>query len=208
MLPSTKIARSLLCAVGILALGLASVMAARRTHKPYSPTSPSYRQKGAADARVVIVEFSDFQCPACAAALPAVKSLLSLYGKDIKLVFKHFPLRMHPKAPEAARGAECAGGQGRFWEMHDLLFESQAEWSEAGPDWLAVYVKRLKLDEAAFAACMKDPATDASVAADLSEGDGVWVGSTPTFFINGRRFAGGRQLSMRGTPWLEKQLKR
>lgn len=208
MLPGSKLSRNLFCAAILLVLGLASVKAARRAHKPYSPSAPEYRQKGAVDAKVVIVEFSDFQCPACAAALPTVKSLLALYGKDIKIVFKHFPLRMHPKAPEAARGAECAGRQGRFWEMHDLLFESQTEWSEAGPDWMAVYVKRLKLDEAAFAACIKDPATEASLAADISEGDGVWVGSTPTFFINGRRFAGGRQLSMRGTPWLEKQLKR
>lgn len=191
----------------ILALGLGSVFAARGARKPYRPSAPDYRQKGSPDAKVVIVEFSDFQCPACAGAVPPLKSMLSLYGKDIKLVFKHFPLRMHLKAPEAARAAECAGRQGRFWDMHDLLFESQAQWSEAGPDWLKPLIKKLQLDESAMSACLNDPATQAAVAEDIAEGEGVWVGSTPTFFINGRRFTGGRQLAMRGTPWLEKQLK-
>ena len=142
------------------------------------------------------------------------QTLLDLYGKDTRVVFKHFPLeRPHPHARPAARASECAGRQGKFWEYHDGLFETQAGWgghdqqADPKPAFTALATK-LKLDPAAFQACLADPAADQQVAADMTEGDRRWVQSTPTFFVNGRRFVGGLQLAKRGSLWIEKELKK
>lgn len=210
MAPQSRLVRHALGAAAVLIVSLTAVYTARGLYKPIVPDAPVYRQKGSTDAKVVIVEFSDFQCPACAAALPPLKGILAAYKGDIRVIFKHFPLEhIHTLAREAARAAECAGRQGRFWEMHDLLFESQGEWSEAAKsDWTQSRARLLNLDEIAFAQCLKDPSVDAAVTTDAADGDTLWVGSTPTFFINGRRFVGARQLSTRGSLWIEKQLKK
>lgn len=198
----------------LLGVSVGSVLGVRGRAKPYSPEAPAYRQKGPADAKIVIVEYSDFQCPACRAALPGLKQLLELYGKDIRVVFKHFPLeRPHPHARPAAAASECAGRQGKFWEFHDGLFDSQAGWgghdqrADPKPSFRAL-AKSLKLDPASFEACLADPAPDKAVAEDMTEGDRRWVQSTPTFFVNGRRFVGGLQLAKRGSLWIEKEIKK
>lgn len=201
--------RRLLGAAAVVIASCSLVFAVRRTQKPYSPDAPAFRQKGPAEARVVIVEYSDFQCPACRIAEQPMRDVLKLYGKDVRFVYKHFPLeRPHPWARPAAVASECAGRQGRFWEYHDLLYDKQEEWTkDDAPARLQAFAKTLKLDSAAFDACLKDKAADDAVAKDMKEGDDRWVGSTPTFFVNGKRFVGARQLQTRGTLWIERQLR-
>ena len=201
--------RRLLGAGLVLAAAAATGLGSRGLAQGSAEHAQPFRVKGPADARVTIVEFSDFQCPACRVAEPVVRQLLSLYGKDVKFVFKDFPLeRIHPYARAGAAAAECAGRQGKFWEYHDALYDKQQEWTnEAAPQKLEGYAKDLKLDAAAFKACQADPSVQAAISDDAREAQDRWVGSTPTFFINGQRFVGARQLQERGTRWIEKILK-
>lgn len=203
-------ARTTLSAALVLLASLTTVLAVRGRQKPYSPQAPAFRQKGPAEASVIIVEYSDFQCPACRAAVAPLKEIIKLYDGKVLFTFKHYPLeQVHQWARLAAKSADCAGRQGKFWEFHDILYEKQAEWSgEDGSVKIAAYAKALKLDETAFTACVADPATDALVSREAQEGEDRWVGSTPTFFINGKRFVGARQLAMLGPSWIDKLLKK
>ena len=133
MLPTSKNGRLITGGALVAVVAVAAVLVARGQFKPYTADSPPYRQVGDPEARIVIVEYSDFECPACSAAHTAMKSLLSAFGKDVRLIFKHFPLeRPHPWARAAAAAAECAGRQGAFWQYHDRRFERQAEWPPRG----------------------------------------------------------------------------
>jgi len=205
-----RMTRLAVSAALVLAAGAGSYLVARGSVKPYSPAAPGYRALGPADAKVTIVEFSDFECPACRVAEPPMRGILKLFDGKVRLVFKHFPLeRMHRHARAAAIASECAGRQGKFWEFHHDLYDHQSEWpGEKFEERMAAYAKNAKLDEAAWKACRVDPSVDASVSADVKDGENAWVGSTPTFFINGKRFVGAMQLSERGTPWIEKELKK
>lgn len=210
MLPAGRLGRSALSLLLVAACSWTTAFAARRMIKPLPYNAPAYRVKGSPSARVEIVAYSDFQCPACRAAAKPMGEIMALYGKDVRLLFKHMPLeRLHPHARAAAAVAECAGRQSRFWEMHDLLFEKQPDWAESQKfdALMAGYAKQLGLDGAAFAACLKDPATAAAIDSDARDSDLRWVRSTPTFFINRRRFVGPRQLSASAPIWIEKQLK-
>lgn len=195
----------------VVAAAVGSVLLAGRTRKPFSPDAPAYRVKGPADAKIVIVEFSDFECPACRYAEPILRGLLKLHEGKVRFVFKNFPLeRMHRWARPAALAAECAGRQGKYWELHGKLYDEQEKWAHATDalkNW-EVYAKEFKLNVPAWKACLQDPAVNAVVSQDVQDGLDAWVGSTPTFFINGRRFAGGQQLGERGTPYIERELRR
>lgn len=190
---------------------VASVLVVGRTRKPFSPEAPEARALGPADAKVVIVEFSDFECPACRYAEPIIKGLLKLHDGKLRFVFKHFPLeRMHRWARPAAVASECAGRQGKFWPFHDALYEKQEVWAketDATRLWEG-YAKAAGLDLPAWKACLKDASADEAVSRDQKHGLDAWVGSTPTFFINGKRFVGAQQLGERGSLFIEKELKR
>jgi len=205
-----RLPRLIVSAVIVLAACAGSFLLARGTRKPFSSEAPAHRVLGPADAKVTIVEFSDFECPACRVAEPPLRAILKLHDGKVRLVFKHFPLeRMHRWARAGAIAAECAGKQGKFWDFHHELYEHQDQWaSEKSEEHLASYAKKLKLDNAAWLACRKDPAVNEAVSADQKDGLNAWVGSTPTFFINGKRFAGAMQLSERGSRWVEKELKK
>ena len=205
-----RLPRLIVSAALVLAACAGSFLVARGHHKPFSTGAPAFRQLGPADAKVVIVEFSDFECPACRIAEAPMRGLLKLYDGKVRLVFKHFPLeRMHRFARTGAIAAECAGRQGKFWEFHHELYDHQNEWTgEKSEERLAVYAVKVKLDSAAWLACRKDPAVSLAVTADFKDGMNAWVGSTPTFFINGKRFVGALQLSERGTPYVDKELKK
>lgn len=196
----------LLVATAALAVGLG----AHGLVKPYAETTEAFRVKGDASAKVTIVEFSDFQCPACRVAEPVLKQLEGLYGKDIKLLFKNLPLEhIHPHARAGAVAAECAGRQGKFWPFHDILYSRQQEWTdETEPQKLDAYAKEVGLDMAQFQACRADPSVQTAINADVQESRDRWVSSTPTFFIDGKRFVGARQLQERGTRWIDKELKK
>lgn len=145
---------------------------------------------GSDSAKVKVVEFSDLQCPACLAAEPAVKKIRESYKPNqVQLIYRHFPLAQHSHSNQVASLAEAAGVQGKFWEMHDKLFDTQSQWSgmaDATPFFMDL-VKQLGLDENKIKQVMDDNATKAKIQADIAEGNSLGVNSTPTFFVNGRK---------------------
>jgi protein-disulfide isomerase len=148
------------------------------------PITESDHVLGRADAPVTLVEYGDFECPTCKLAFPAVKLLLQRFGADVRFAYRHFPLEgPHPYALPAAEAAECAAAQGKFWEMHNLLFENQPRFER---HHLEDYARRLQLDTARFAAELDAHAYVARVRADLDSGARSHVRGTPGFFVNGR----------------------
>lgn len=140
---------------------------------------------GNADAKVRIVEFSDFQCPACGAAEPAVRQILAEFRDRVKLTYRHFPISsLHPYAQKAAEASECAAEQGKFWEMHGKLFANQQSLKQ---DDLKGYAADLGLDTSKFNQCLASGKMGPVVASDLSYGLSIGINSTPTFFINGEK---------------------
>jgi protein-disulfide isomerase len=139
---------------------------------------------GASHAPVTIVEYGDFECPNCKQAAPAVKLLLERFAGRTRAVFRHFPLEeVHPHALGAALAAECAGGQGKFWEMHDLLFANQ---DHLKINQLHSYAERLQLDMARYTAEMDDQVYLQRIREQMEGARRSGVRATPTFFVNGR----------------------
>jgi protein-disulfide isomerase len=147
--------------------------------------SPAF---GPAMAKVTIVEWSDFQCPYCARAAPLVDQIRQAYPKDVRFVFRHLPLPMHPDAPLAARAGVAAQAQGKFWPMHDWMYGHQRELDRASLEKAAA---SLGLDVTRFKSALDNPATEARVGADAQAAQAVGVNATPTFFVNGREHVGG-----------------
>jgi len=145
--------------------------------------------RGNPKAPVTIVEFSDFQCPYCVRARPTVKRVREVYGDKVRFVFRHFPLDFHPQAEKAGEAAACAGDQGKFWEMHDLLWTSTGKLQV---DDLKAHAATLGLDTTAFAQCLDSGRHDGLVAADLEAGKGFGISGTPAFFVNGRPLVGAQ----------------
>jgi len=142
---------------------------------------------GSRNATVEIVEFSDFQCPFCQRLNVTLEQLKADYGDDVRLVFKDYPLPNHAQAFKAAEAGNCAHEQGKFWELHDVMFSNQSELEVAD---LKRHAGELGLDQASFDTCLDSGRFAASVSADLRLGQGVGVSSTPTVFINGRAVMG------------------
>jgi protein-disulfide isomerase len=144
---------------------------------------------GASHAPVTIVEYGDFECPNCKQAASAVKLLLERFAGRTRAVFRHFPLEeVHPHALAAAQAAECAGAQGKFWEMHDLLFAGQDKLSRED---LIAKAKQLNLDVPRFPKDLDSHRFKPLVDADRREGSRLGVDATPFFFINGHAISGG-----------------
>lgn len=143
--------------------------------------------KGAAQAPVTIVEFSDFSCSACRAAQPRIAELLEDSGDEVRFVYRHFPLRPEGGLFAAAVAAECAHRQGRFWPMHDLLFAHEGEFTDED---LEGYAEEAGLDGRSFAECRGSEDAAQAVREDRAAGTQWGVSATPTFFINGRRVTG------------------
>ncbi|MFP2960145.1 thioredoxin domain-containing protein [Myxococcus sp. 1LA] len=165
---------------------------------PEPPRPPAVRKQVAATgaakggpegAPVTIVEFSDFQCPFCSRANPALAQVQQEYGDKVRIVFRHFPLDFHKEAPKASEASLCAGDQGKFWEMHDALFANQ---QALGVDALKKHAADLKLDTAKFNACLDSGEKGAIVQKDLAEGKQAGVTGTPAFFINGILLSGAQ----------------
>ena len=146
---------------------------------------------GSDSAKVKLVEFSDFQCPACQAAEPALKQVLSKYPNDLQFIYRHFPLPQHAYGRQAAAYAEAAGEQGKFWEMHDKLFETQTEWSALSDSNATAFFLRianeLGLDENKVKQAVAENTFKEKIDSDIAEGRNLGVNSTPTFFVNGRK---------------------
>lgn len=145
--------------------------------------------KGNPDATVTLVEYSDLQCPACAAFLPAVNEALELYGDSIKFEYRHFPLPIHPHAIDAAMAAEAAGQQDAFYEYHDLLFENQQVWSSAAAPRVQFlgYAEELGLDMDMFRRHLNASILRDHINSQFVEGRERGITGTPTFFLNGNR---------------------
>lgn len=156
-------------------------------------TSEGFYYKGSNDAPVTIVEYSDFQCPACAFhnqnLTPILRSDYIDTGK-VRLIFHDFPLQMHPFAPKAAESARCAGEQGKFWDMHDALFGNQEEWSAASnpvESHFPKYAEEIGLDVDAFSACVNGNIYSEQIAQAYQSSVMAGINQTPTFVVDGTK---------------------
>jgi protein-disulfide isomerase len=151
-----------------------------------SPVSAADHAQGATDAKVTLVEYGDYQCPYCGAAYQVIKAVQKRMGARMRFVFRNFPLNQaHPYAELAAEAAEAAGAQGKFWEMHDALYENQAQ---LGQPLIETLVKRLKLDAGQFETDLETRKFQSHVKRDFMGGVRSGVNGTPGFFINGERY--------------------
>lgn len=144
--------------------------------------------KGNPNATLTVVEYSDFQCPACNSYHPLLKRLVDELGSDMRFVYRHFPLEsIHKNAKRAAQAAEAAGKQGKFWEYHDLLFQNQSKWANEGNPEASfrAYARQLGLNEEQFATDYASDEVAARVRRDQQSGTRASVNSTPSIFING-----------------------
>jgi protein-disulfide isomerase len=152
------------------------------------PVTAKDHVAGPDDAPVTLVEYGDYECPYCGMAHPIVQRAQQQLGSDLRFVFRHFPLaEAHPHARLAAQAAEAAGAQGKFWEMHNALFEHQD--ALEGEDILS-YAESIGLDTAKFARDLEAPTYVKKVRDDFRSGVRSGVNGTPTFFINGTRYDG------------------
>lgn len=140
------------------------------------------------EAKVTLVKYSDYQCPACKYFVPFEHQLKEDYGDDIKIIVKNFPLSMHPYAHVAARSSEAARKQGMYQEMHDMIFEGQEQWSSGNAEAIFIgYARALGMNVEQFQQDMNSADMNRIVMSDRREGLELGVGSTPTFFINGEK---------------------
>jgi protein-disulfide isomerase len=142
-------------------------------------------------ALVTIVTFSDFQCPFCARVSPTIEALRKEYGADLRYAFKHNPLPMHPRARAAALAAEAAGEQGKFWEMHDKLFENSRDLSAAN---FITWARELKLDVKQFERDLGSTTLGDRVDRQQRQGNDLGARATPAFFVNGRFLSGAQPI--------------
>jgi protein-disulfide isomerase len=140
------------------------------------------------EAPVKLVEYSDFQCPACASFQPVLEEVMNKYGDNLSFEYKHFPLPMHPLAIPAAMAAEAAGQQGKFFEFHDLLFANQETWANsATPNtFFLQYAEQLGLDTQQFRRQMKSSILRDKIRNGILEGQDLKIDHTPSFFLNGK----------------------
>lgn len=141
---------------------------------------------GSATPIATLVEFSDFECPACASAHPVVKQVVEKYANDLRFVYRHFPLQQHPSSQIAAEASEAAGTQGKFWEMHDLLFENNTNLSQDVINGLGL---ELSLDMEKFTQEISNGTYKDRVTKDATDGQALGVDATPTFFLNGKKLS-------------------
>lgn len=197
----TKEAKILIGIAGLVLIGgvLLAIFANPQPKDPGAPldTNSLIRENnhmtGNKDAKVNIVEFADYQCPACAAAHPIMKRIVDEYkdNPNVNLVFKNFPLdSIHPNARIAAEAAEAAGEQGKYWEMNELLYTNQTQWSEnpSPLDIFVGYAQQIGVENIEqFRDSVQIRKYNEIISADMSDGQSVGVNSTPTIFINGQK---------------------
>lgn len=176
--------------------GLAKLSAVKGKDNPISgaqtinPVSATAWQRGKMDSKVTLVEYADFQCPACGVYYPLVEQLFKEYGDKVKFEYRHFPLTgVHKNAEAGAVSAESAGRQNKFWEMSSLLYENQVEWSEliSPTEQFIKYAEKLGLNIDQFKTDLKSKELLDKVRASSAEGFDVGINSTPSFFLNTNR---------------------
>lgn len=169
------------------------------TTKPYAAAVATTVQTddhsmGPENAKVTLIEYSDFQCPACAAYEPLLQELRKEFGASMIFAYRHFPLPQHANAEPAARASEAAGIQGKFWEMHDLLLKNQDKWKDAAnaEEIFSRYAVSIGLDEARFKNDFASKEVKNKVATDSESAKNLYLNSTPTFFLNGKKIENPR----------------
>lgn len=148
--------------------------------------------KGAADNKIIFIEYGDFQCPSCAGAFPGVNTLIEDYGDKVTFIFRNFPLTtIHPNARAAAAVAEAAGLQGKYWEMHDTLYQGQSDWSGLDATKRTTvfegYAQGLELDMDKYRTDIASANVNQKISFDQALGKSLGVSGTPTFFLNGEK---------------------
>lgn len=152
------------------------------------PVGPEDHVIGPSDAKIILLEYGDFECPFCGRAFPILKAVVGLLRDHVKFAYRHFPLsEIHPHAEQAAEASEAAGAQGKFWLMHDMLFANQ---DRLDTESLISYANALKLDLAEFTLALKEGVYKPRVRRDFISGIYSGVNGTPTLFINDSRYDG------------------
>ena len=154
-----------------------------------SPIKETEYIKGNKNAKVTLIEFSDFECPYCVKHNDTIEKVVKEYGDQVRLVFRHFPLSFHKNAQKAAEAVECAGDQGKFWEMHDKIFEANTEKNMSVETWKET-AKELALDANNFNDCLDSGKYVNKIKSDFAEGQSIGVKGTPATFINGEMVSG------------------
>ncbi len=151
---------------------------------------------GPQDAKATLVEYSDFQCPACRSFHPVLKQINQDLGDRVRFVYRHFPLPQHLQAKLAGVASEAAGRQGKFWEMSDVIFDKQSEWERNGDakELFIKYAEGLALDVEKFKTDLEDSTLEERVQRDLKKGEKSGVDSTPTFFLNDKKLPNPKSL--------------
>lgn len=199
--------------IGILVLAFVGILVAGNRGEEGAVSGATNHTLGSSTSKVTLMEYGDFQCSACGSFHPVFKQVKEKYADRVKFQFRHLPLTStHPNAFAASRAAEAAGKQGKFWEMHDLLFESLDPTSATGwaaskdplTEYFAVYAKQLKLNESQFKTDFASSAVNKSINADMSAfaATGAKM-STPTFFLNGKLVESSTLLDAQGAPNLD-----
>ncbi|MBP9827438.1 thioredoxin domain-containing protein [Candidatus Saccharibacteria bacterium] len=210
--------------IGLLGFAIKASLSSSNDPKPEDTSAPKYKLSdedkkalkqgqatGGDDAKVVITEFADFQCPACRFYETTTQELRKLYPEKLKIVYKHLPLypQPHKNALVAAYASEAAALQGKFWPMHDILYEKQADWSEeANPKPLfLIYAQNIGLNVDQFSRDMDAEAGKDAINRDKDFAKKLELGGTPSFFINGEPFdtkTGGEALKTKIKDLIEK----
>lgn len=147
---------------------------------------------GSESAKIKLVEFGDYQCPACGAAYPVISKILVTYKNDTLFVFRNYPLSIHANSTIAAKAAEAAGVQGKYWQMYDALYQNQSTWSTSNSpiDVFTSYAKTMGLDTEKFKQDVQSNKFDAKIQEDTNDGNSIGVNATPTFYLNGKQIVG------------------
>ena len=153
------------------------------------PDSYQSKKSGPFSYKANLVEFADYECPACGAMYPVLKQLLNQYPGELNLIYRNFPIPGHLNEMPAALAAEAAGRQGKFWEMHDLIFESQQKWVDLQDptSYFASIAQSLGLDMVKFGKDLADPTLKQRITDDAADADKLGVTGTPTMFLNGKK---------------------
>ncbi|OGL73366.1 hypothetical protein A3E39_02265 [Candidatus Uhrbacteria bacterium RIFCSPHIGHO2_12_FULL_60_25] len=186
---------------GTIAAAIPSPTPSAQADAPAPPSAPVKEVddktdyiRGNKNAKVTLIEYSDFECPFCLRHVATVNQLLQDYKNDVRLVYRHFPLSFHPEAQKAAEASECAGNQGKFWEMHDKIFEANQAGAMSVQKWKDT-AKELGLDTTKFNNCLDKGETAAKIATQTQEGGAAGVTGTPGTFVNGKIVEGAVPLA-------------
>ena len=186
-----------LIVLAVVILGFGGLYLVGKSNKAAAPGStsssnaqPTTHLFGSGKKNVTLIEYGDYQCPACGAYYPLVKAVVEKYKDDIYLQFRNYPLvTIHQNAFAGSRAAEAADMQGKYWEMHDLLYEQQRTWSASNSPktYFDQYATELKLDLKKFDDDYSSSTVNDRIAADIKEGQKIGADSTPTFVLDGKK---------------------